>query len=108
MPTIQCKLPYLSFINEGSYVFTAANPQSDVSRPVTLSVGRLTPVLSGVVNNASHLSGPLAPGELVQITGTNFGPQAQVAVTIGGVNAPVLSSSDSLATVVVPLQATSA
>ena len=78
-------MPYLVFIAEGSYVFSAMNPQSDVSGQVTMSVGRLTPVITSVVNAASQVGAALAPGELIQLTGTNFGPAGQLSVTVGGI-----------------------
>jgi len=102
--TLQTTMPYLSFLSEGSYPFSAVNPQSDVSGAVTVSIGRLTPVVTSVVNAASLSSGPLAAGELVQISGSDFGPASQFSVVIGGALAKVVSSSDTEALVIVPPQ----
>jgi uncharacterized protein (TIGR03437 family) len=95
--TLQTTMSYLSFIVPGSYQFSAVNPQSDISGTVTVSVGGATPVVSKVVNAASQLTGPLAPGELIQINGTNFGPAGQLSVTVGGIGATLISSSDTQA-----------
>jgi uncharacterized protein (TIGR03437 family) len=43
---------------------------------VTLNVAAALPGVLGVVNAASYLAGPVAPGELLYITGTNMGPAA--------------------------------
>jgi trimeric autotransporter adhesin len=74
-------------------------------------------VISAVVNTASYLEGPVAPGELVTIFGANIGPVAEInaaadgqrfptttggsSVLFDGTAAPVLStSSDQISTVV--------
>jgi len=44
--------------------------------------GRPTVTLGGVVNSASGLSGPIAPGELVSIYGTFLGPPQAEAATV--------------------------
>jgi uncharacterized protein (TIGR03437 family) len=102
--TLRTTMSYLSFLNESTYPFSAFNPQSDISGTVTVSVGRVTPVVNGVVNAASQLTGPMAIGELIQVNGTNFGPPAQLSVLIGGILATIVSASDTQALVIVPLQ----
>jgi uncharacterized protein (TIGR03437 family) len=77
-----------------------------------------TPVISSVVNSASFLPGPVAPGELVTIFGANLGPSlpagAQLSnnlvahtventqVLIGGVAAPILYASATQINTIVP------
>jgi uncharacterized protein (TIGR03437 family) len=74
--------------------------------------------ISSVVNSASFLEGPVAPGELVTIFGANLGPTSEAGaelsgnsvtntiastqVLIGGVAAPMLYASSSQINTVVP------
>jgi trimeric autotransporter adhesin len=79
------------------------------------------PTVTNVVNDASYDSGPVAPGEVVSIVGTAIGPTApmplavdisgKVSTLLGGVRvlfngipAPILYSSASQTTVVVPYE----
>jgi uncharacterized protein (TIGR03437 family) len=74
---------------------------------------------AGVTNAASAVTGPIAPGEIVRITGTNLGPEtavgpevdsngkiatvvADVVVTFDGVSAPLLSVSVNEVIAIVP------
>jgi uncharacterized protein (TIGR03437 family) len=83
--------------------------------------GRPTVTLGGVVNSASGLSGPIAPGELISIYGTFLGPpQAETAavsaevkfpftlakrqVLVNGSAAPLLYVSASQINAVVPFK----
>jgi trimeric autotransporter adhesin len=87
---------------------------------IDFSVRRLQPYTSlAVVNAASYVSGPIAPGEIVVVYGSNLGP-AQLAVaapdgaglfeprfggtdvTINGVPAPVIYTSAHQAAAIVP------
>jgi hypothetical protein len=54
--------------------FTVVNPQSAPSNPVTFTIGTPVPVFTaaGVVNAASFAGGPVAPGEIISIFGTNL------------------------------------
>jgi uncharacterized protein (TIGR03437 family) len=106
--TLQTTMSYLSFIVPGSYQFSAVNPQSDISGTVTVSVGGATPVITSIVNAASQLTQPLAPSELIQINGTNFGPIDQLSLTIGGLRATPISFSDTQVVALVPPQLTGA
>jgi len=77
------------------------------------------PSVTGVVNAASYSNGPIAPGEILALFGQNIGPQnlvtgtldaygnfgAQLAgtqVTLNGIPAPLIYTSNSAAAVVVP------
>jgi uncharacterized protein (TIGR03437 family) len=44
----------------------------------------LAPAIDAVVNAASNLSGPLAPGEIVVMTGSGLGPAQLVSASVGG------------------------
>jgi uncharacterized protein (TIGR03437 family) len=80
------------------------------------------PVILGLANAASYAAGPIAPGEIVTITGTNLGPPAsagmtldltgKAATTLGGVqvlfgpwSAPLLYVSANQINAVVPYEA---
>ena len=62
--------------------FTAGRPDGSTTPHGIL--GSLAPpeAITAVVNAASELPGPLAPGELVKITGQTVGPSPAVAATI--------------------------
>jgi trimeric autotransporter adhesin len=75
------------------------------------------PTITGVMNGASLLSGPIAPGETINILGTGFATataQASseplpttllgVSVMVGGTSAPVFSVSPIQVTVIAPAQ----
>jgi uncharacterized protein (TIGR03437 family) len=100
--TLQFKMSYLSFLEEGSYRFSVVNPQSDVSKAVVLSVGRVTPSITSVVSAASRLSGPAARGGLLAISGLNLGPLDRLKATIGDIPAPAIAvtGKDQVAVVV--------
>jgi uncharacterized protein (TIGR03437 family) len=81
-----------------------------------------TPAISSVVNGASYLTGPVAPGELVTIFGANLGPPADASgdldgdfvadeieatqLFFGGVSSPLLFASSSQINAVVPFGVT--
>jgi uncharacterized protein (TIGR03437 family) len=52
--------------------------------PVTLTVLSAGPNIASVVNAASFVSGPVAPGEFVTIFGSGLGPDTPVAATVNG------------------------
>lgn len=88
--------------------------------PATQSAG--TPTITSVVNGASYLEGPVAPGELITIFGADLGPTTQAGaelsagyvtdtvantqVLIGGVAAPILYASSTQINAVVPFETT--
>lgn len=55
---------------------------------------------NSIVNAASFVPGPISPGEIISIFGSGFPSNFQIL--IGGVSAPILSSSDSQVVAVVP------
>ncbi len=104
-------------------VYSAAAITSPIVLPVSVLVAGTgeapgTPVISAIVNAASFAPGPIAPGEIVTIFGSNLGPSklaqgglvgdrwntaiAGVQVTFDGVAAPVLYASSGSTTVVAP------
>ena len=75
------------------------------------------PVITGVVNGASLVAGPIAPGETINILGSGFATataQAStepmpttllgVSVMVGGISAPVFSVSPTQVTAIAPAQ----
>jgi uncharacterized protein (TIGR03437 family) len=62
----------------------------------------LTVVVSSVVSAASMLAGPVAPGSLVTLFGSNLSGQ-NVAVTFEGIRAPLLEVSDTQIILQVPV-----
>jgi uncharacterized protein (TIGR03437 family) len=105
---------------------SAAGPGiSAVAIPVTLTVAaaQVLPVITsdGVVNAASLLPGPIAPGEVLLITGSNFGTNAMVTaqvtdagtlptlvsgmqVLFANVAAPIVSTGAGQITAIVPYE----
>jgi uncharacterized protein (TIGR03437 family) len=100
-------------------VLYACGP-SGVFRTVTGAEVPITPTISAVLNGASYLPGPVAPSEIVIITGTGLGPGQLIVSTPGkdginstqlsgtsvqfnGIAAPVIYASESLVAVQVPL-----
>lgn len=68
-----------------------------VSVPVSLTVLPATPAFmrASIVNAASFWSGPVSPGEIITLFGTNFGPQKLVQATLdqNGLISNVLSDT---------------
>ena len=100
--TLRTRMSFQSFVVEASYRFSVVNPGSDISQPMVVSVGRVSPSIASVVNAASLQPGPIAPGELLTIIGTDFGLPGKLGVTIGGLNSIVVQSATNQVTVVVP------
>ena len=91
---------------------------------VTLTVTALLPTISKVTNDASYATGPIVPGEIIAIFGTDIGPATGVSQTPGqndgqlttslggvkvvflndGVAAPILYVSGSQVNAVVPYE----
>ncbi len=97
----------------------AVNAETTI--PVTLRVVTDEPVVTTVVNAASKLDGPVAPGEIVVISGSRLGPDSPVTalptpegflpaeiggtkVSFDGTLAPVLSAERDKLTVMVPFR----
>ena len=90
------------------------------SAPLQLPVVLPPPAVAGISNGASFLGGPIAPGEIISLFGTNLGPAAAaglsvdpasgkvttalagVQVLVDGIAAPLLYVSSSQINLVVP------
>ena len=98
-----------------------ANPDGTQSAAFSLpfaSSGGAVIAASGIVNGASGLAGPVAPGEIITIYGTGFGPTTPVQgtfvngvlestvgetrVLVDGVAAPILSAGSNQVSAIVP------
>lgn len=89
----------------GSYhqTLTIEWATGSISVPVIFNAGAsamFPPIVSGVLNAASLVPGPIASGELITILGTGIGPSPQVL--INGAPATVLYASATQVNAVVP------
>jgi uncharacterized protein (TIGR03437 family) len=98
--TLQITLDKSNLTQPATLAFTVLNPQSAPSNPVTFTIGTPAPVFTaaGVVNAATFASGPVAPGEIVTIFGTNLTGN----VTFDGAPATLVFSSPNQVNVTVP------
>jgi hypothetical protein len=80
--------------------FTVVNPLSAPSSPITLTIGTPVPgfTAAGVVNAATFAAGPVAPGEIISIFGTNL----TSSVTFDGASATLVFASPTQVNVTVP------
>jgi hypothetical protein len=70
--TLRITLPENMLNGTNNFVFSVKNPDSDVSTPVSVAIGVPAPKITAVVNAASFAAGPVAPGEIVTIFGSNL------------------------------------
>lgn len=83
------------------------------------SLAAAPPVSPNVINSASNLDGPIAPGEAITLTGTNLGPTqlaagiipatgslstslSNTSVTVNGTPAPIIYASATQTAILVP------
>jgi uncharacterized protein (TIGR03437 family) len=117
--TIQTTVPASMIVSEASLPVVVVNPDGR-SNQFDLLVTATGPSIgaSGVVHAATNAAGPVAPGEIVVINGTGFGPESLVQaapadgrygtsldglrVLFDGTAAPVLWSMNGRVAVVVP------
>jgi uncharacterized protein (TIGR03437 family) len=59
---------------QGLVLVTSTSPSASISIPVTFNVSQGQPVINAMANGASFAPGPVAPGEIITIFGTNLGP----------------------------------
>jgi uncharacterized protein (TIGR03437 family) len=90
--TITFKMLKENFSGLISYPVTVLNPLSVQSNAVVISVGSLAPVFSAasVVNSASYVPAPVAPGEIVVLFGQNFGSIDTTSVLFDNLPAKIL------------------
>jgi uncharacterized protein (TIGR03437 family) len=96
--TLRILLPANDLNGTNNFVFTMKNPDSDVSNPVSVAIGVPAPQITALVNAASFATGPVAPGEIVTIFGTNLDQN----VTFDFVPATMIYSSATQVNVTVP------
>jgi uncharacterized protein (TIGR03437 family) len=98
--TLQVTIPAALLASPTTYSLMVLNPQSAPSAPITLVVGMPVPnfTAAGVVNAASFVGGPVAPGEIVTIFGTNLTGN----VTFENTPATLVYSSPTQVSVTVP------
>jgi uncharacterized protein (TIGR03437 family) len=103
--TLQITLDKSSLTQPVTLSFTVVNPLSASSNPITLSIGTPAPVFTaaGVVNAASFAGGPIAPGEIITIFGTNL----TSSVTFDGTPATPFFTSPTQVNLTVPYSVTS-
>ena len=78
--TLKLTLPKAYFSAEYNHSITVQNPDSAVSKPVSLAVGRPAPSIAnkGIVSAASYAGDVISPGEILTIFGENFEPGMRV------------------------------
>jgi uncharacterized protein (TIGR03437 family) len=88
----------------GSASVTVSMPGGTVSNAVKFTINPVSISISanGVVNGTSHVGGAVSPGEIVTISGSNFGPGVQAL--FDGVAAPLLSAQAGQVMAVVPYE----
>ncbi len=113
-------VPRSLVFRDSSFEIRAANPEAELSNPVSLLVGgRTARVLArAVISAATGVAGPIAPGQMVLITGQGMGPAefvrpevnnsvlgnraGGVRVLFDGVPAPMQFASDRQICVMAP------
>jgi uncharacterized protein (TIGR03437 family) len=96
--TLRITLPANDLNGTNNFVFTVKNPDSDVSNPVSVAIGAPAPQITAVVNAASFAPGPVAPGEIVTIFGSNL----DANVTFDFIPATKIYSSATQVNVTIP------
>jgi uncharacterized protein (TIGR03437 family) len=98
--TLQFTMDKSNLTQPATLPFTVVNPQSAPSNTVTFTIGTPVPVFTaaGVVNAANFAGGPVAPGEIVTIFGTNLSG----SVTFDGTPATLVFASPTQVNVTVP------
>jgi uncharacterized protein (TIGR03437 family) len=118
--SLQATIPAVLASGTTPLQLNVRNPNA-VSTPFSLPVGTATPTVaaSGIVNAATGLPGAVSPGQLITITGRDFGPDRAISavpdsngligttlsetrVLFNGAAAPILNVSANQVSVVVP------
>jgi uncharacterized protein (TIGR03437 family) len=102
--TLQITLDKPTLAQQVTLSFVVVNPNSVPSNTVTLTIGTPTPAFTAasVVNAASFSTGPVAPGEIISIFGTNL----TSSVTFDGTPATLVFASRTQVNVTVPFAVT--
>ncbi len=99
----QMLLPYGMALDASGniYVADALNNAIRVLRPTNEGV-----LVSAVVDAASEAAGPVAPGKIVAIYGSGFGPATATTVTFNGIAAPLIYCTPLQLAAIVPYEVT--
>jgi uncharacterized protein (TIGR03437 family) len=100
--TLQFSLSKDLFTFAASLSIVVVTPQTVSSNAVYLTIGTPPPLLQAVANAASFVTGPVAPGEIVSIFGTNLDQN----VTFDGTPAKLVYFSSTQVNVTVPYSIT--
>jgi uncharacterized protein (TIGR03437 family) len=102
--TLRITLDKSNLTQAATLPFTVVNPQSAPSSPVTFTIGTPAPgfTAAGVVNAATFTGGPVAPGEIITIFGTNLSG----GVSFDGTPAMPVFASPTQVNVTVPYSVT--
>ncbi|OYW10721.1 MAG: hypothetical protein B7X34_04255, partial [Acidobacteriia bacterium 12-62-4] len=78
--TLKLTLPKPYFSAEYNHSITVQNPDSAISQPVSLAVGRPAPAIAakGILSAASYAGDVISPGEILTLFGENFEPGMRV------------------------------
>jgi uncharacterized protein (TIGR03437 family) len=98
--TLQFSMPVSYFSVQYNHTIAVQNPQATLSNVLLLAVGVAAPsfTATSVVNAGSFAGGPLAPGEIVTIFGTNLTGN----VTFDNIPATIVYSSATQISATVP------
>jgi uncharacterized protein (TIGR03437 family) len=96
--TLRISFPQSYLTVEYNHTVAVKNPTSDLSNVVSVSVGTPAPQISAITNAASFTTGPVAPGEIVTIFGTNLTDK----VTFDNIPATLVYASAAQVSVTVP------
>ncbi len=102
--TLQFSVPATYFSVQYNHTIAVQNPQSALSNVLSLAVGVPSPsfTAASVVNAGSFAGGPVAPGEIITIFGTNLAGN----VSFDNIPATVVYSSSTQISATVPYTAT--
>ena len=115
-------VPSTALLAAGNLNIVAVNPAPGGASAATAVAVASTPTILGMFNSATNAAGPLSPGQLVTIWGTNIGPATaaamsisngfvttsagSVTVTIDGQAAPIIYAAATQLNVQVPYEVT--
>jgi len=90
--TLKFSMPRSYFSVQYNHTVVVQNPQSALSNVLSVAVGQPAPqfTAASVANAASYAVGPLAPGEIIIVFGSNFGLQADTQVSFDNVPATLI------------------
>jgi uncharacterized protein (TIGR03437 family) len=92
--SLQATLPASLLAAAGNVNLTVSNPNpgGGTSAPSAFAVYPPGPRIGGIVNAASYVNGPIAPGEMVSLFGTGLGPETVTPFAPPAAGTPIGSS----------------